>query len=309
MSTAVEEKELTEEEAAAAMAALVAEAEASEAPAKPTKSKAPAKSKAVVPKTPLFDLTTIPGVVVSIEPPRKMSSKFSMVMYGPKGAGKTSLLGDCANVPAWAPILVLATEDGSSVLSRDFPDNPMLRVVNLEDWATAAPLIQAIADNETEFKTVAIDTLPELQEFNKAHITDGGANEMRIQDWGTLADNTITIVKMLHRSPWVNVIFTSHVEKVQDQETGKLMYSPYLLGKKSLQEAMKPIDIVCYLGVAQDKATKETMRVLQVHPDGKYDASDRSGKLQAQYINPTMTDLYNDLTAEADVVEEADAPE
>jgi len=299
MSTATEEKELTEEEAAAALAALVAGVE-TKAP-----KKAPAKSKAVV-KPPLFDLASIGAI---IEPPRKMSSKFSMVLYGPKGAGKTSLLGSCANVPAWAPILVLATEDGSSVLSRDYPDNPLLRVVNLEDWATAAPIIQGIADNETIFKTVAIDTLPELQEFNKNHITSNGENEMRIQDWGTLADNTINVVKMLHRSPWVNVIFTSHVEKVQDQETGKLMYSPYLLGKKSLQEAMKPIDIVCYLGVHQDKTTKETMRVLQTNPDGKYDASDRSGKLEVQYVNPTMMDLYVSLTEDPDVVEEADAPE
>lgn len=286
MSTATEE--LTEEQAAEALAAL---AEAAE---RPTKKAAP-KSKAVAPKKQLFDLASIGAV---IEPPRKMSSKFSMVLYGPKGAGKTSLVGSCAEVPAWAPILVLATEDGSSVLSRDYADNPLLRVVNLEDWATAAPIIQAIADNETEFKTVAIDTLPELQEFNKAHITNNGESEMRIQDWGTLADNTINVVKMLHRSPWVNVIFTSHVEKVQDQETGKLMYSPYLLGKKSLQEAMKPIDIVCYLGVHQDKNTKETMRVLLTNPDGKYDASDRSGKLEVQYINPTMADLYESLTSD-----------
>lgn len=289
------------------MAALIAEAEAAEAEVQAKKTaakKAPAKTKAVATKPPLFDLASIGAV---IEAPRKMSSKFSMVLYGPKGAGKTSLVGSCADVPAWAPILVLATEDGSSVLSRDYADNPLLRVVNLEDWPTAAPIIQAIADNETEFKTVAIDTLPELQEFNKSHITSGGEQEMRIQDWGTLADNTINVVKMLHRSPWVNVIFTSHVEKVQDQETGKLMYSPYLLGKKSLQEAMKPIDIVCYLGVHQDKTTKETMRVLQTNPDGKYDASDRSGKLEVQYVNPTMMDLYVSLTEDPDVVDEAPA--
>jgi hypothetical protein len=286
MSTVATE---TPEDEDAALAALIAEAEEAEAPAKAKKAvaKKPAPAKA------LFDLSTI----AVIEAPRKMSSKFSMVLYGGKGSGKTSLAGSCANVPAWAPVLFIATEDGSSVLSRDYPDDPNLRVVNLEDWATAAPLIEAVAYNETIYKTVVIDTLAELQEFNKGHITNGGEAEMRIQDWGTLADNTIGVVKMLHRSPFVNVIFTSHVEKVQDQDTGKLMYSPYLLGKKSLQEAMKPIDIVAYLGVAQDKNTKETMRVLQTNPDGKYDASDRSGRLDSQYVDPTMTDIYESLTA------------
>jgi len=294
MSTATEE--LTDEQAAEALAAL---AEAAEKPVK----KAPAK-KAAAPKPTLFDLTSIPGVTIGA--PREMTSKFSMVIYGGKGVGKTSLLGDCANVPAWAPILVLATEDGSSVLSRQYKDDPRVRVVNVEDWAVAAPLIQAVADNETIYKTVAIDTLPELQELNKAHITNDGQNEMRIQDWGTMADNTISIVKMLHRSPWVNAIFTAHVEKVQD-DAGKVLYSPYMLGKKSLQEAMKPIDIVAYLAVVQDKVTKESVRVLQVHPDGKFDASDRSGKLQSQYVDPHMIDLYNDLMADED--EEADATE
>jgi len=273
----------------------VAEAEA---PAKAVK-KAPAKAK-VAPKPALFDLTSIEGVVIGA--PRVMTSKFSLVIYGGKGVGKTSLLGDCANVPAWAPILILATEDGSSVLSRKYKDNPLVRVVNLEDWTVAAPLIEAVANNETIYKTVAIDTLPELQEINKRYITSDGQNEMRIQDWGTLADNTIQIVKMLHRSPWVNAIFTAHVEKVQD-DAGKVLYSPYMLGKKSLQEAMKPIDIVAYLAVVQDKTTKESVRVLQVHPDGKFDASDRSGKLQGQYVDPTMLELYNDLMAD----EETDA--
>lgn len=285
-----------EAEAAEALAALAEQAEA-----KAPKKAAP-KSKAVAPKPALFDLTSIGGVTIG--PPREMTSKFSMVLYGGKGVGKTSLIGDCANVPAWAPILILATEDGSSVLSRKYKDNPLVRVVNIEDWPVAGALIQAVAENETEFKTVAIDTLPELQEINKRHITSDGQNEMRIQDWGTLADNTITIVKMLHRSPFVNVIFTAHVEKVQD-DAGKVLYSPYLLGKKSLQEAMKPIDIVAYLAVVQDKNTKESVRVLQVHPDGKFDASDRSGKLQGQYVDPTMLELYNDLMAdEAEDAEE-----
>ncbi|WP_346927664.1 hypothetical protein, partial [uncultured Arthrobacter sp.] len=58
------------------------------------------------------------------------------------------------------------------------------------------------------------------------------------------------------------------------------------------------IDIVAYLAVVQDKNTKESVRVLQVHPDGKFDASDRSGKLQGQYVDPHMLDLYDDLMAE-----------
>lgn len=244
------------------------------------------------PKSNLFDLSTI----AKIEKPRPMSAKWSMILYGGKGVGKTSLAGSAALVEELSPVLFLATEDGSSVLARDYPDDPNLDVVNVEEWLEAQPLINAVANNETKYKTVVIDTIPELQELLKAHIS-GDSGEMRIQDWGTIADNTVKIVKMLHRSPYVNVIFTSHMEKVKDEDSGKVLISPYFLGKKSLQEALKPIDIVCYLAVTQDKATKETLRVLQTNPDGKYDASDRSGKLDAYIPHPSFGEIHAQLTA------------
>lgn len=242
------------------------------------------------PKRVLFDLSTI----APIERPRPMGDKFSMVLYAGKGAGKTSLAATCALVEELSPVLFIATEDGSSVLDRDYRDDPNLDIVNLEDWTTAAKLIEAVATQETKYKTVVVDTISELQEINKSHLSKD--HPMQIQDWGTLADNTITVVKLLHRSTFVNVIFTTHLEKVKDEDSGKVLTSPFFIGKKSLQEALKPIDIVAYLGVAQDKATKETFRVLQTNPDGKFDASDRSGKLDAYIPNPTFAEIHAQLT-------------
>lgn len=255
------------------------------------KAEAPTKTLAA-PKRELFDLSSL----APIEKPRPMSKKFSMVLYGVKGAGKSSLAGSCAMVEELSPVLFLATEDGSSVLARDYGDDPNLDVINIEDWRTAAPIIQAVADNETKYKTVVVDTIAELQEFMKAHSTNDGATAMEFKDWGYLADNTVKIVKLLHRSEWVNVIFTTHTEKVKDEDSGKVLSSPYFLGKKSLSEALKPIDIVAYLGVTQDKATKETLRVLQTGTDGKFDASDRSGKLDMFIANPSFAEIHAQLT-------------
>ena len=245
-------------------------------------------AKVKAPKKELFDLSSI----AKISPPRTATDKFSMVLYGGKGYGKTHLLGSIQDVEALAPLLILATEDGTSVLADKYPD---VDVIAIEDWKMAAPIISAVAEGNTKYKTVAIDTLPELQELMKAHSTNNGRTPMEFKDWGFIADETIKVVKMLHRSP-VNVIFTSHVEKVKDESTGKLLASPYFLGKKSLIEVLKPVDLVCYLGIGKGE-DGESLRVLQTKPDGKFDASDRTGKLDEYIPDPDFSKIYAQLTA------------
>jgi hypothetical protein len=243
-------------------------------------------------KSELFDLSSIG---VAVERPRQITEKFSAILYGHKGIGKTSFLGSCADVEGLAPILILGTEDGTSVLGRDYSDDPNLDVVNVEDWPTAAAIIEAVANNPTKYKTVAIDTLSELQEIMKRHRTKDGQRDMEFKDWAYVADNTIGIVKMLHRSPHVNAIFTTHAEKVKDEDSGKLLLSPYFLGKKSLTEALKPVDEVWYLSVGKNEKG-EAVRVLQTQPDGKIDASDRSGKLDDRIESPNMAEVFAQLS-------------
>lgn len=275
--------ELSEEEAAAALAVLVAGAE------KATK-KAPAKAKAA-PKKALFDLTSIPGITIS--KPRKADTTFSLLLAGLPKSGKTLLAGTANDVAALGPVVLLALEDGSSVLARDYPD---MDVIEPENWVQAAGVINALADGETGYGTVIVDTLGELQELMKAHITQDGAQEMRIQDWGTIKDNTVAVVKMLHKAQ-INVIFITHSEEIKDESTGASRIQPYLLGKGSLGEVPKIVDIIAYLAVSQDKKTKETFRVLQTGQDGKILAGDRFGKLDYQIINPTMGELFEQLTS------------
>ena len=283
MSTATEE--LTDEQAAEALAALTAEAEAAEA--KPAR-KAPAKSKAAA-KPPLFDLSTI----CTITKPRKADTTFSLLLAGLPKSGKTLLAGTANDVEALGPVVLLALEDGSSVLARDYPD---MAVIEPENWVEAAAVITALAEGDTGYGTVIVDTLGELQEFMKAHITEDGTKEMRIQDWGTIKDNTVNVVKMLHRAK-INAIFITHSEEIKDENTGSTRIQPYLLGKGSLGEVPKIVDIIAYLAVSQDKKTKETFRVLQTGQDGKILAGDRFGKLDHQIIDPTMAELFEQLTS------------
>jgi hypothetical protein len=280
--------QMSDEEAEAALLALAAEAEDKPAARKP-KGKLPPPSKA------LFDLSSI----VTITKPRRADQSFTMLLMGPPKAGKTLLAGTASEVEALSPVLVMAVEDGSSVLARDYPD---VDVVEIQDWATAAAVINAVAEGTTKYKTLIVDTLGELQEHMKDHITNGGKSDMRIQDWGTIKDNTVNTVKLLHRST-VNAIFITHAEQVKDENSGAISIQPYLLGKASLGEVPKVVDIIAYLAVAQDKATKQNFRVLQTGQDGKIMAGDRFGKLDFQIINPTMRDVWEQLTGEEDDAE------
>lgn len=241
------------------------------------------------PTAEMFDFASIG---VKIERPRKPSKKFSAVLYSPPKIGKTSLIGSCADVPELCPVLLLAIEDGSSVLDAQYGDDENLDVINVEDWPTAARIITAVAEGKTRYKTIGVDTISELQELMKEHTNEEGYGL-----WGFIADETIKVVKMLHRSPHVNVIFSTHAERVRDESSGKILNSPYFLGKKALGEVLKPIDLILYLAVTQNKQG-ETVRVLLTKPDGKNDAGDRTGKLDMYIENPNFPEIYAQMLAQ-----------
>lgn len=258
---------------------------AKEAIAEKAVAKTPRKSRATPPTAAMFDLSSI----APIEKPRSAVDKFSAVLYAPPKIGKTSLVGTCADVPELAPVLILATEDGTSVLAGQYDED--LDVINCEDYPTAGRVITAVAEGKTKYRTFAIDTISELQELMKEH-----TNETGYGLWAFVADETIKVVKLLHRSPHVNVIFTTHAEKVKDENSGKLLTSPYFLGKKSLGEILKPVDLILYLAVTDVEGVPT--RVLLTKPDGKNDAGDRTGKLDMYIPNPNFAEIYAQLQAD-----------
>jgi hypothetical protein len=242
------------------------------------------------PTAEMFDFGSIG---VKVERPRKPSEKFSAVLYSPPKIGKTTLIGTAADVPELCPVLILATEDGTSVLDEEYGDDDNLDVINVSDWPTAARIITAVANGQTRYKTIGLDTISELQELMKAYCEERAEDGYAL--WGYIADETVKVVKMLHRSKHVNVIFSSHTEKVVDQSTGKILNSPYFLGKKALGEVLKPIDMILYLAVTEING--EPTRVLLTKPDGRNDAGDRNGKLEMYIQNPNFPEIYAQLKA------------
>lgn len=262
-------------------------------------STAPPKTKAEA-----FDLSSIVPSI-KVEKPRKSSDKFSMVLFGEPKVGKTSLAAGAAEVEALGPVLVLAAEDGTSVLANNYDD---IDVVNIQNWDQFAALVPVLAgvdptkddtafteEPQTPYVTVFIDTIYEAMELLKLKIT-GGTRQLTQPEWGTLAEKTINMVKLLHRSPHVNALFLTHTEKVKDEATGKVEVGPSFLGKKTYPEVLKVVDIIAYLAVTKSEEG-DLIRVLQTQSDGKYAGGDRTGKLAPQIINPSMGEIYAQLSA------------
>lgn len=240
-------------------------------------------------KSAAFDLASIvPGAVAA--KPRPLGAKFSALIQAEKGQGKTSLLGSAADVPALAPVLIIAAEDGTSVLADKYEETE-LQVFVPESYEQAKSVITAYVHGDTPYKTLGVDTLYKLQQMMKRESNLGGYDL-----WGYIGEETELIVNALHECKG-NVIFTTHAERKED-DAGRAMWLPTFVGKQAYREALKPLDEVYFL--ASKEIDGEPVRILQTINNGRALASSRAPYMEPFIVNPTMAEIYAQFTRKAD---------
>lgn len=189
-----------------------------------------------------------------------------MLVYGPAGAGKTTLISTLPNA------VVLSAESGLLALSEH--DIPYIEIKGMADLGEAYTWIIE-SDEAKQFDTVCLDSLSEIAEVclsaEKAQAKDPRAA------YGEMQDKMGSFVRSFRDLPGKNVYFSAQLEKSTD-ETGRVLYAPAMPGKKTGQSLPYFFDEVFALRVEKDNEGNK-QRMLQCDGDGLWEAKDRSGKL------------------------------
>lgn len=190
-----------------------------------------------------------------------------IVVYGQSGAGKTCL------IPTLPSPIIISAEAG--LLSIASANLPYISVSSIAETVDAWKFLHE-SHEAAQFESVAVDSLSEIAELilvaEMKNQKDGRAA------YGEMALQVMQVIRAF-RDLKKHVYFSAKAEKSQD-ETGRMLYAPAMPGNKLGQQIPYLVDEVFALRV--ETATDGTAsRALQCHPNGTWQAKDRSGSLAA----------------------------
>lgn len=247
----------------------------------------------------LVDLNQIPGLTIS--EPSTAAGSSSTLIYGRMKSGKSFLAATVADVVQMSPVLWVAAEDGTASFGDTYGDK--IDVVHPTSADQIYKLVKHLTKKDddgklvapTKYKTIVIDTVGAYQKtVMRDYIDKKGSGDFEM--WGLIGSRITEITELLHKSPY-NLILLAHHEKVKDENEGKMLLMPHMLGKTAIVDIPPVVDNVFYLAKVEDKDGK-TVRVLQTQGTSRIDAGGRfEGKIPAQLTNPTFQEIYNFITS------------
>lgn len=191
-----------------------------------------------------------------------------MLAYGAAGAGKTSL------IPTLPSPIVLSAEGG--LLSIAGAAVPYIEINDMESLREAWRWLAESAEAR-EFESVALDSISEIAEV--VLNAEKKATKDPRQAYGAMQEQMADIIRAFRDLPGRHVLMTAKLDKQQD-EMGRVLYSPSMPGNKTGQQLPYFFDEVLALRVERD-ADGNPQRALMCDGDGVWLAKDRSGRLEA----------------------------
>lgn len=208
------------------------------------------------------------------------------LVYGMAGAGKTSLAKTFA-----CPTVIISAEAG--LLSLADSDIPVIEINTVDDIAACYQYLTT-DEQGMQFKAIVLDSISELGEIKLAD--EKSKSKDARQAYGNTSEIMMQLLRAFRDLPGRHVLFIAKLEKVKDEMTGALMYSPGMPGSKLGQAIPYLTDEVFALRVERDQ-DGNLQRWLQTQPDSQWSAKDRSGKLPF-FVQPNMAEIINIITGE-----------
>lgn len=201
-----------------------------------------------------------------------------VLVHGPAGVGKTVL---AATTGAPERTVIISAEGGLLSLRRLVQEYPDAGIDQVTVWVPRdvndlAQMYRDLAAGGHGFEWVCIDSVSEVAEQilaeAKERLKDGR------QIYGDLNERMMDLLRKFRDLP-MNVYMSCKQEREKDELSGRTLYMPSMPGRRLTQGIAYLFDEVFALRVETDD--NGPYRVLQCQPDGRYEAKDRSGRLEA----------------------------
>jgi hypothetical protein len=225
------------------------------------------------------------------------SAYFNMLVYGESGIGKTTLAGSAVEVPEMRPVIFLDIEGGTLSLRDRYPE---VEKVRIDSWDDLVETYKGLRENPTEYRTVVLDSISELQEFGMDEIMlrairkaedEGDERDPdlpSIGEHGKSANRMRKVIRRFRDLP-MNTIFTA-LERVDIDPKRRKFIKPQVSPNLSGQLAGF-LDVVLYM--YNKEVDGEIRRIVLSRTTDEVTAKDRTNRLPETIVDPTMSVIYN----------------
>jgi len=186
------------------------------------------------------------------------TTKLKCLIYGDSGAGKSFL---AATAPR--PLILLTEPNGQASIMHS---NPNADLIHIKDTKMLGDILKSLSENPKQWEqydSLVIDSLTEVQRLCKDDLTSKGRTQMKLQDWGKLADFMRRFMRALRQVP-KHIVCLALLDTQLEEGTGLRHLRPAFDGKKTSGEIAQFFNFVGYLYAGENKEEKKTYRYLML---------------------------------------------